>query len=217
MKNNMLWVKVAALIAAIIVISVLSTAIYCHTAATNLYLAATHEQEEGRLLEAQRGYEQALGYNPWHADAAYQLATIFRDRHNPEEALRLMKRAVSLNRHNADYYLGLGYLYLHQFKDKKSAEINFKKAYKENSKNYYACIILGQLAEEKSQPKTAISFYETAIDSEPKLILAYKRMAELYGKEGMAPLAQKYWDDVREINPRDKDARAHLSMGRVAR
>ncbi len=199
-------------IAAIILISIASDR---YVNADKAYFMAVDKEEAGDIAGAKQVYTRVLQINPWHADASYQLGVIMGKGGNTSEALRLIHRALQL-REEPDYYLGLGYLYLDKLKDPKNAETSFQKAYSLDPKNYYACHMLGNLAERNHNTEKAIQYYSKAITIEPKMTVCYKKLAAIYSAKGMKSKASEYWRDILRINPKDKDAKAYFKASKSA-
>jgi len=183
--------------------------------ADRVYYLAVHQQEEGNVVEAKKGYEDALHMNPWHADANYQLGILLSREGKTSEAVKLIQRALQL-KDEPDYYVGLGHLYLNKLKDASRAEASFRKAYDLDPKNYYACSMLGNLAERRHNNDKAIQYYEQAIRLDPQLTACYKNLAAIYDAKGMTGKAGEYWRDVLRINPKDEDAKAYFKVGKSA-
>lgn len=181
--------------------------------ADRVYYLSLHQEAAGNVDEAKKGYTDVLQMNPWHADANYQLGVIMGREGNTSEALRLMNRALMLKK-DPDYYLGLGYLYLNNLKDTKKAKTNFQEAYELNPKSYYACFMLGDLAERDRNHEKAITYYKKAIKIDPSVAASYKKLAAIYDARGMNDMARQYWQTVLEVNPKDKEAKAYFSIAK---
>jgi tetratricopeptide (TPR) repeat protein len=205
--------KKIAVVIAILVIILAAIASGRYVNAGTVYAKAIDLEEAGNIAGAKQGYIEALQMNPWHADANYQLGAIMGKEGKTTEALRLMNRAVQL-KNGPDYYLGLGYLYLSKFKDTRNAETSFRKAYDLDPKNYYACFMLGNLAEREHNTEKAIQYYDKAVKLEPKMTACYKKLATLYSAKGMDSKASEYWQNVLKINPEDKDAKAYFKVSK---
>ncbi|MHB8840304.1 MAG: tetratricopeptide repeat protein [Candidatus Aquicultor sp.] len=183
--------------------------------ADRVYHLAVDQEEAGNIADAKKGYTDALQMNPWHADANYQLGVLLSKEGKISEALRQMQRALQLKK-EPDYYLGLGYLYLNKLKDENKAETSFHKALDLDPKNYYACFMLGNLAERDHNNDKAIRYYEQAIQDDPQMTACYKKLAAIYDAKGMNSKASEYWQDVLRIDPKDKDAKAYFKVSKSA-
>lgn len=181
--------------------------------ADRVYYLAVHQEEAGNVAEAKKGYTDALQMNPWHADANYQLGVILTKEGKTAEALKQMQRALQL-KNEPDYYLGLGYLYLNRLKDTNNAKASFSKAYDLDPKNYYACFMLGSLAERDHNNDKAIQYYKQAIELDPQMTACYKKLAAVYGAKGMNSKASECWQNVLRINPKDKDAKTYFKASK---
>lgn len=199
----------------IVVIMLSAFCSYRYVTANKLHLQAIELQEAGKLNEAKKVYTKAIQLNPWHADATYQVGVIMRDQGKLSEAERLMKRAVALDKNEFDYNLGLGFLYLNNLKNTKAAKIYLERAYNQKSSDYFACLMMGLLAERSDkEAKIAVFYYKKATELEPNLAAAHKQLALLYSSKGMEDKATRSWQSVLKVNPKDKDAQLHLQPKR---
>ncbi|MDI6815576.1 MAG: tetratricopeptide repeat protein [Actinomycetota bacterium] len=188
------------------IIAVAAYISYRYVTAANIYAKAIHELEEGNLSSAEEGLEKAIRLNPWHADAHYELATVFKKTRKRTDALEYMSRAIALNRNNPDYHLGIGFLYFNDIGDKAKAKRHFEQAFILDKSNYTACYMLAVVSEGERDLGKAVYFYKKAIKLDPNLTMAYKRLAALYNAKGMEEQAKACWNNVIEIDPDDKDA-----------
>lgn len=206
MKNNVVVKKYVALGIAIMIIVIGAYSSYRYVTCANLYAKATHELEEGNLSGAKEGLEKAIRLNPWHADAHYELATVFKKMSKKKEALEYMSRAIALNGNNPDYHVGIGFLYFNDFSDKVKARKHFEQAFVLDKTNYSACYMLAIVSESERDLGKAIYFYKKAIKLDPDLTMAHKQLAALYDAKGMQEEAKACWNTVIEIDPDDQDA-----------
>ncbi|MDP2210798.1 MAG: tetratricopeptide repeat protein [Candidatus Aquicultor sp.] len=210
MKDNASVKKYVALGLSVIIIAVASYISYRYVNASNIYAKATHELEEGNLSDAEEGLEKAIRLNPWHADAHYELATVFKKTNKKKDALKYMSRAIALNANNPDYHLGIGFLYFNDIGDKVKAKKHFEQAFILDKTNYSACYMLAVVSEGERDFGKAMYFYKKAINLDPGLTMAYKQLAALYNAKGMEEQAKACWNNVIEIDPDDKDALAYF-------
>ena len=191
-------------------IAVAAYASYRYVTAANLYADAVHELEDGNLSDAEEGLEKAIRLNPRHADAFYELATVYRKTNKKKDALDFMKRAIDLNGKSSDYHLGIGFLYFNDIGDTEKARNHFEQAFILDKANYSACYMLAVVSEVERDLGKAIYFYEKAIKLDPDLTMAYKQLAAVYDAKGMEEEARECWSTVMKISPDDKDALAYL-------
>jgi len=183
--------------------------------ANTFYARAVHMEETGYIDAAKNGYIQTLQMNPWHADANYQLGVLMGKQGNTSEAIKYINRALQ-SKDDPDYYLGLGFLYLNKLQDTKNAEKNFREAYVLDPHNYFACNMLGILAEHKHDSEQAIRYYKKAIQTNPGMSVSYKKLASIYAVKGMDEKAEDCWQNVLKIDPKDKDAKAYFKVSKSA-
>ena len=210
MKNNTVVKKHVALGIAITIIMVAAYTSYRYVTAANLYAKSTHELEEGHLSDAEEGLAKAIRLNPWHADAHYELATVFKKLNKKKDAFEYMSRAIALNPNNPDYHLGIGFLYFNDIGDKVKAKKHFEQAFILDKTNYSACYMLAVVSEGERDLGKAIYFYEKAINLDPDLTMAYKQLAALYNAKGMEEQTKACWNNVIKIDPADTDALAYF-------
>ncbi|MBS3908300.1 MAG: tetratricopeptide repeat protein [Actinobacteria bacterium] len=193
-----------------LLIAVASYVSYRYVSAADMYAKAIHELEEGNLSDAEEGLEKAIRLNPWHADAHYELATVFKKMNKKKDAHGHMSRAIALNGKNPDYHLGIGFLYFNDLGDKDKARNHFERAFILDKSNYSASYMLAIVSEGEGDLSKAIYFYKKAINLDPDLTMAHKQLAALYDAKGMEEQAKACWNNVMEINPDDKDARNYF-------
>lgn len=210
MNNNTSVRKLAALGLSILVIAVAAYTGYRYVAAANIYAKAIHELEDGNLSDAQEGLKKAIRLNPWHADAHYELATVFKKTGKNKDSQEYMSRAIALNGKSPDYHLGIGFLYFNDIGDTEKAKKHFEQAFILDESNYSACYMLAVVSEGERDLSKAIYFYEKAIRLDPGLTMAHKQLAALYNAKGMKEEAQQSWNIVMKINPDDQDALAYF-------
>lgn len=206
--------KVIALLISILLMIVAAYVSYRYVVSSKLYNQAIELHESGNIKEAKLAYKRVIKLNPWHADATYQLGVIMRDEGRLSEALKLVSRSIDLNNQEPDYFVGIGFLYLNYFNNTKKAKEQFAKAYSLDNRSYYACFMLGDLAEREKNLTKAEFYYTKAIKADPGLTIAYRKLARLYEASGDEGKARSYWQSVLKINPQDKDAKYYLKSFR---
>jgi tetratricopeptide (TPR) repeat protein len=182
-----------------------------YVTASNIYLKAVHEAEDGHLEEAEEGYREAIRLNPWHADAHYELATLLKNEGRTVEALSLMERAIEINGDEADYHLGIGFLYFNSIGDNKKAKEHFEKALALGQDDQLVCYMLARVSEGERNLDKAIFYYKKAIKANPSMVVAHKQLATLYDAKGMDEKAKSHWENVLKIDAKDVDARSYLN------
>ncbi|OGW55119.1 MAG: hypothetical protein A2Y48_04940 [Nitrospirae bacterium RIFCSPLOW2_12_42_9] len=167
--------------------------------------------------------EMALKVNPIYTEAALNLAIVFNDLGQYEEAQKIFNRAVKAvsrtrtikdpyiegrlaNEHArlGDQYYNLGRL--------KEAIAEYKKALKLRPKFPDIVNQLGITYKEIGDLEAAIKTFIKAQEINPKFLPAFIHLGIIYYMKGFVDMAIREWKKALAIDPENRDARIYLSF-----
>lgn len=128
----------------------------------NLVEFALTLHKEKKLDEAKSIYKQILASEPKNYNILNLLGALECSLNNPKDAIKLIKKAISLNSNNANFYLNLGVANnLAGFEE--MAVLNYKKAISINPKFKQAHFNLGNFFFNKRDFVSALKYFNTAL------------------------------------------------------
>jgi len=140
---------------------------------------ASHRQ--GRLIEAERIYKQALEIDPDHFDALQLLGVLYGQDKNFEQAIAFLDNAIQINPNHADSYANLGKAFMatKQFHGAVKSYQYANAIDTHVAENYFN---LGVAFQELGQLKDAVAAHTNAIELQSAYSQAYlNRGHALYG------------------------------------
>jgi predicted O-linked N-acetylglucosamine transferase (SPINDLY family) len=145
-------------------------------------LALRHHQA-GRLTEAERGYRQILQRLPDHADSLHLLGVIALQANNPEGALALIERAVTLRPDGAVYRNNLGQV-LERLGRYDEAIRAYETAIRLDPTDAEACNNLGHALHRQDRLAAAETHYRDAIRLNPAYAEPHTNLGNLLKDRG---------------------------------
>jgi predicted O-linked N-acetylglucosamine transferase (SPINDLY family) len=147
------------------------------------FALALRQHQAGRLAEAERGYRQILQRLPDHADSLHLLGVIALQAGNPEAALALVERAVTLRPDGAIYRNNLGQVLERLGRDDDAARayeaaIELDHDYAEPFNN------LGQVLARRDHLDAAEAHYRDAIRLDPAYAEPHTNLGNLLKDRG---------------------------------
>jgi tetratricopeptide (TPR) repeat protein len=165
---------------------------------------------QGRLGEAEKLYEQALGNDPGSREALQQLVTLHVAQKHSERAVRRVQAQIAKVPDNSAYYLLLGQALL-QSQRAAEAQAALSKSSDLDRTNILASFLLAQSQESGGQIDAAASTYERTIRENPKDIRAYVAFGTLEERRGNWQSAQKLYQTALQLQPDQPAAANNLS------
>lgn len=172
--------------------------------------------------------QKALEVNPVYTEAALNLAIVYNDVGQYEEAHKIFNRAVKAvsktraikdpyiegklaNEHArlGDQYYNLGRL--------KEAIAEYKKALRLRPKYPDIITQLGIFYRESGNLEAAIKTFIKAQEINPKYLPAFIHLGIIYYMKGFVDMAIKEWKKALAVDPENRDARIYLSFVNSAR
>jgi len=134
------------------------------------YLQQTIQKHQaGSWVEAKAGYQQILTIQPQHADALHLLGIVTAQLGQIEQGIQLIKKAISLNASNADYFLNLAKI-LHQQGNLTAAIAAYQQAIERN------CELKLEIAQQLFT--TALQYHQNNQVSQAEQL--YQKILEIY-------------------------------------
>ena len=153
------------------------------TQAKLAYAAGLELLGKGDTGGASRFFTQALGLDPSHALAYYQLGNCLRLAGDGGGAEKALKAAIQQDNGLKDAYISLAYLYLHQDHRDRAAATLLALAASHPTDPPLILQIAGLLAD-MDCPREAASLYEACLKRQPQLAQAHLKLGLVYQKLG---------------------------------
>uniref|UniRef100_A0A8C9R409 dolichyl-phosphate-mannose--protein mannosyltransferase n=1 Tax=Scleropages formosus TaxID=113540 RepID=A0A8C9R409_SCLFO len=183
-------------------------------------------KNQGKLVEAEKAYQNALYYRRNMADMLYNLGLLLQEHGRFPEALHYYKLAVGSRPTLASAYLNTGIILMNQGHLEKAkqtfltcAEIpdeNLKDPHAHQSSVTSCLYNLGKLLHEQGLQEEAISVFKEAIEKMPWQFAPqslYNMMGEAYMKLNNLPEAEHWYRESLRVKP--DHVPAHLTYGKL--
>lgn len=150
-------------------------------------------------------YKKALEKNPdneWSAVVAQALAAIYHQvKGNPEAAISMLERALSLTKNKAQVYEAMADIY-YDLEELETSVEYYELALEQDNKNPKLYSRLAMSYWEQDYVERSIMYYSKAIELDPTYDIAYNNLGVVY-LDGLGDYsrAQKYFSTALEINP----------------
>ncbi|MBB5061412.1 Flp pilus assembly protein TadD [Granulicella aggregans] len=173
---------------------------------------ALRHHQAGRLVEAEKAYRNILKRHPDHADSLHLLGLIAHATGHNEEAIRLIRRAIEVNKSNSIYHTNLGVICGEQGHFDLAVML-YKHALLLKPENNDAMTNLGNAYQTSGNFVEAETCYRQVLERDPRHALAHYNL-------GMSLQAQGHYNDAMRsfshaITARPDYADAHLALGIV--
>lgn len=168
--------------------------------------------------KAADAYRQMIDIQPYHAGAHYNLANVLRES-NPEEAIRLFQKAITLDKNMHQAYQNLAVMYQQQGKHAEAMEL-FKQVASLKNDNGDALTTLAYAELEAANHARAEALFKEVVDRSPKHALAHAGLGRTLTESGMAAEAMVSLEMAVQLKPDDASlqvlkANALTELGRV--
>ncbi|MDD5669031.1 MAG: tetratricopeptide repeat protein [Candidatus Omnitrophica bacterium] len=118
-----------------------------------------------------------------------------------EEAKKAWEQALMINKNDADIKMFLGWWYIEQKSDFKSAEAYFRESLKINPDYAFAFIGLATVKEKEGKYPEAVTYYKRAISLFPENPDPYYQVGVIYAKHILSSEAEWYFKKTIELKP----------------
>ena len=180
------------------------------------YLRLAYVQfERGQTSQALESAHEAVKHDPRSAEAHYFLGVIHTGLSEYPLAVTELKEALTLDPHYTDAHnnLGVAYVELKQY-DKAMKEFQASlsdKTYRTPEKVH---LNMGNMYVSQGVLSEAMRSFQRALDLNPKYLLAYLGLGDVYKRMGKTDLAAQQFKKVIEIAPDSPEAgRARQGLG----
>ncbi len=134
---------------------------------------------ENKLLEADTLLSELYNIDPTNEEIFIQKANIFSKRDQHQQAINVLKKAISLTDDVTDLYslIGMEYLFLDKFEEAKQA---FIKCLEEDQEDYSALYNIIYCFEFLNQNQEAIAYLNSFLDKNPYSEIAWHQLGKQY-------------------------------------
>lgn len=178
--------------------------------------AAVSLAREGRLGPAKELFLDLLIDEPNNTDVIYNLAMCHTDLNEPEKAIELLQRCISLSPRFANAYVALGYVYV-KAGDNEKAKQSLEKALEIEPDNPHAHRNLGGIYGKEGDYRRSAEHSKKALEAEPEdprvvygLALAYFKLKD---DESADPLLRQF---LKMTAPPDLHEEARTMLREIA-
>ncbi|KAL4612808.1 transmembrane and TPR repeat-containing protein 2-like [Arapaima gigas] len=183
-------------------------------------------KNQGKVVEAERAYRNALYYRSNMADMLYNLGLLLQENNRLSEALHYYRLAIGSRPTLASAYLNTGIILMNQghLDEAKRVFLTCADIPDENLKDPHAhrssvtsCLYnLGKLLHEQGRQEEALLVYKEAIQKMPKQFAPqslYNMMGEAYMRLNKLPEAERWYQESLKAKP--DHIPAHLTYGKL--
>jgi len=170
---------------------------------------------EGKLVDAQKAFQQALDQDPNSSDALYGVLAVDVMQKQLDRAIATAKAQLAKYPQNVGFHLLLGQLLLDQKKDLAGAEAEFRQASNLDKKNSQALVKLGLVQEASGATDQALQTYLDGPKIDPKEIRFYLLAGGIYEKKSDWEHAKQQYQKALEIqadNPMASNNLAYVML-----
>ena len=172
--------------------------------AKQIFSAAKHLEQEGKLEEAIACYRQAIELNPDNYSYHYQLGSLLRQQNRLEQAIGSFRRAIALNNDSWSYH-ALGEIYNH-LQDFATAIGYYQQAIKLNPDFSWSYYNLARIFHQQKQLKLAQNYYQQAIELDRDFFWSHYFLAEILANSDRTQAAIVCYREVIRLKPQFYDA-----------
>ncbi len=166
-------------------------------------------QQQGRLPEARRLFEQVLAERPDHADALHFLGVLTAQAGDAAGGARLIERALGLSPGRPMYLCNLGKIYRALGRTDEAIAL-YRQAIAVDAAFAPAWNFLGIALDERGEADEAIAAFERAIAIAPKFPGAHLNLGVALKHRGRAAEAAEAYRRALALNPRSAEAWSNL-------
>ena len=161
--------------------------------------------------EAGKAYQQALDREPSSKDGLSGLMNTYLAESQPDKAISAANLQIAKSPDSSAFYDLLGTALFNSKKDYDAAEAAFKKSAALDKNNADALLKLGQAQVAKGSPDQALATYRHALQDNPREVMFYILMGELYEHKQDWANAKDAYQKALEIKPENPLASNNLA------
>lgn len=155
-------------------------------------------------------YEFALAIDPEDIWTNMHLADIYYDLGRYQESIDTLKEALLHGVETSILHTAMGDAY-YALQDIQTAETHYRKAVDMNELNGGSWAGLGYVTSDKGDPKTAIKYFEKALEIEPWETEHLYSLSTEYRKLNQLEQSMQYLRKIQEMNPTDPDTYYYMA------
>lgn len=171
--------------------------------------AAMEHHQRGEFDAAAKAYRRVLNGNPDHFDALHYLGVLYYQQSQPDQALPLLQKAVSLNSRDAGCRSNLGLVLLAVGNNAKAIE-SFRAALRVQPDFADAFNNLGNALMRSGRIEEAISAYRSALSLNDEQPSVHNNLGVALKRQGLLEEALAEFLNALKLSPRFADAGANL-------
>jgi predicted TPR repeat methyltransferase len=171
---------------------------------------AMERHQRGDFDAAAQAYRQVLNASPDHFDALHYLGVLYYQRRQPDDALPLLEKAVTLNPGDASCRSNLGLVLIALGHTAKAIE-SFRAALQVQPDFADACNNLGNALMRSGQIEEAISAYRSALSLNNEQPSVHNNLGVALKRQGLLEEAMAEYLKALKLSPGFADAGANLA------
>ena len=156
--------------------------------------------------------KQVIEKEPRNYQAVYMLGSVYLDEGNIDKALEQCKISITLNRHFADGYSCIGYIYYLKNDWAKAIDYNLKSVYYD-PKNTDAYFNLGMSYYRGGKVEEAIQYFNKCLEINPRNDEVYYMVGRIYYEAKNKSKAEEYLQNAIDLNTNYEDA--YFKLGNI--
>jgi tetratricopeptide (TPR) repeat protein len=167
--------------------------------------------DEENLDEAEKEFTLCIKADATFIDGYLKLADVVIAKKDFSSAMKVLKKAVGIDKHNAEIFFLVGII--HCENDKKDSAVSaFNKGVEAEPDNVHMIIDMGNACLDKSWVEEALHFFNMAKSKNPEYIHVYNRIGIALSRAGKFEDAEKEYERAIEIDPSDAGVRFNIGM-----
>ncbi|MGB2987612.1 MAG: tetratricopeptide repeat protein, partial [Phycisphaerae bacterium] len=170
--------------------------------------------DEGRSVEAEMAFREAVRLKPKYPDALYNLGTALSKNKKLDEAVEAYRQALQLNPRNAKAHYNLGNALKNQDK-LDEALVEYREALRIKPDHITAHINLGNVLKVMGRIDEAIKEYQKALTIDPRHANAHFNLGNAYHEQGRLEEALREFEVALANNPQHPRARQSLDAAKA--
>ncbi len=155
----------------------------------------------GLDAQAEESFKTAMELDPDWDEAMFNLAVLYRTR-EPEEAERLLRRALAIDAGVPAYHRELGFVLGHRRK-LEEAEVSLRRALELDADDFWTHLYLGTVIDGQGRGDEAQAEYSIAVELEPSLALAHVFLGDFFSRAERSEDAEHHYRTAVRVEPSD--------------
>jgi Tfp pilus assembly protein PilF len=166
-------------------------------------------QQNGRLDEAEREYQNALRIDPSYVKVYANLGQLFVSKSKLEDAKKYYEKAIELDSHTGEIRSGYAYL-LERLGRADEARAEYESAVRLSPKSARLFYTYGAFLDQRGELDAAIAQYQRALEVDPNLADAHSELATALLTKGDSQKAEAHYLEAARLDPKRADVHSNL-------